>query len=61
MQLMLKIKNERSWIRVKKEIEGLREEIKEEAEERKLQAEEEHKRRREKTSVGLRIGLESCV
>lgn len=61
MQLMLKIRNERSWIRVKNEVEALREEIKKEVEECGRQAEEEHKRRREKASVGLRIGLESCV
>lgn len=61
MQLMLKIENERSWMRVKNEIEALREEIKEEVEECMRQAEEEHKRRREKASVGLKIGLESCV
>ena len=61
MQLMLKIRDERSWIGVKNEIKALREEIKEEVEECKQQAGEEYKRRRERASVGLKIGLESCV
>jgi len=61
IQLMLKIRNERSWIGMKNELETLRGETKEEVERCGRQAEEEYKRRREKASVGLRIGLESCV
>lgn len=61
IQLMLKIRDERSWIGVKNGIEALRKETKEEVERCKRQAEEEYKRRREKASVGLKIGLESCV